>query len=536
MAVTALLPCLLLTLTAATPLDDYVSKPEPDYAWRDTGKSVWPLAFGGRAHLLNVTSLSWLDTSKAMVVPKNGGANTSVWTHQVAVVVPKTLTVTNVSIAVLTGGCVGDADPTLTDEYLELADKISANTGAIAVVVYQIPNCPMVYPSDPSGRKRQEDAMIAWAWYQYLQRDDHDPEWLPRLPMAKAGFQCMRAVGEWAKQQSIAEIGGWVVSGASKRGWTSWMVGAATNADPNAVNIVGLAPLVPIVPNIVAEVHRQWRSYGGFTFAFDDYTAVNFTTYLDGAQFGVATRIMDPMYYGERLARLPKVVVLSSDDEFMQFDWSDIWYDALTGDKHLLIAPDSEHSLASGIPEVVETISATFNAIAAGRPLPSFAYARDNATGALSVTLPAGVPHGKVVLRHAQTLTSERRDFRWVRLANNDTGACTLPDVPLKKPVDGGNCLQPVVWLGTTLDEDPSTPGLFTATPPEPKNGHWTGYYIEVYFPQQKRSATAAAAANANQDGASFASEFQFTTPGFAWPNTLPFADCHGDSCVGRLV
>ena len=66
--------CAFLSAGTATPLDDYVSKPEPDFAWRDTGKTVWPLAFGGRAHLLNVTSLAWLDESKAVVVPRNGGA------------------------------------------------------------------------------------------------------------------------------------------------------------------------------------------------------------------------------------------------------------------------------------------------------------------------------------------------------------------------------------------------------------------------------------------------------------------------------
>jgi PhoPQ-activated pathogenicity-related protein len=31
------------------------------------------------------------------------------------------------------------------------------------------------------------------------------------------------------------------------------------------------------------------------------------------------------MYYGERLARIPKAVVLSSDDEFMMMDWSNLW-------------------------------------------------------------------------------------------------------------------------------------------------------------------------------------------------------------------
>lgn len=504
-----LLVLILCGFVNSTPLDDYVSKPEPDFSWRDTGDTVWPLVFGGKAHILNVTSLRWMDESRAY------SPNGALWSHQVAVVIPKKLTVTNVSIAVMTGGCIGDKAPGISDEYLEVADKLAHNTGSIAVVIYQIPNCPIVYPSDPSGKKRTEDAMIAWAWLQFIKDPHHDPEWIPRLPMTKAGMQCMRAVQEYLEQQKLAQIKGWVVSGASKRGWTTWTVGAVTCE--SCVTILAIAPLVPIVPDIIAEVHRQWRSYGGFTFAFKDYTEVNMTQYIDGPEFAMATKIMDPMYYGERLSRIPKVVVLSSDDEFMQLDWSEIWYDQLTGEKHLLIAPNSEHSLTTGIPEVVSTMSAVYNSIVYQTERPRFDYRIDNSTGELSVQLPPGLAHGKVVLRHAQTFSTERRDFRWVRQSNPHTPNCTFPEIPLKKPMEGGNCVVPIVWLGKTLNEVSGSPGLFKATPPEPKKGHWTGYYIEVFFD-------------------SHVGEYQLTTPGFVWPNTLPFEDCHGATCIGRLV
>ena len=502
--------------------DAYMTRHEPVYKWRDTGHRVTKLLFGGQATILNVTSLTWLDEERAV------GPTGAVWTHQVAVVVPKKLTTTNVSMAVLNGGCnedhyhngTGPAPPDATDEYLALADALAYNTGAIAIVVYQLPNCRIVYPSDPQQTPREEDAMIAWAWYEYIQDPKHDPEWLPRLPMAKAGFQCMRAVQEWTAQEKLADIKGWIVAGASKRGWTTWMVGAADC--PTCVNIVGIAPLVPIVPDLVNEIHRQWMSYGGFTWAFTDYLAVNFTQLLDGPQFASALQIIDPMYYYERLARLPKVIVLSSDDEFMQFDWSDIWYDDLLGEKHLLIPPNSEHSLATGIPEIIECMTAFFSSVAHGQTAaerPSFDYAYDNTTGALSVSFPPGVEHGKVVLRHAQSMSTTRRDFRWVRLANNETGKCSLPGVKIPPLSEGGgNCVQPIIWLGKTLQ--PDAKGVYSATPPEPKPGHWTGYYIEVFFPS----------------GTAVKSEFQFTTPGYAWPNTLPFKDCTGSECIGRKV
>ena len=63
-------------------------------------------------------------------------------------------------------------------------------------------------------------------------------------------------------KKKIANINGWLVSGASKRGWTSWIVGAVTPT-PDLPNVIAIAPLVPIVPDLIPEIHRQWKSYDG---------------------------------------------------------------------------------------------------------------------------------------------------------------------------------------------------------------------------------------------------------------------------------
>jgi len=51
-----------------------------------------------------------------------------------------------------------------------------------------------VFPSDPTKRGRGEDALIAWAWKEFLDDPENDATWLPRLPMAKGAFQSMKAV------------------------------------------------------------------------------------------------------------------------------------------------------------------------------------------------------------------------------------------------------------------------------------------------------------------------------------------------------
>ena len=93
--------------------------------------------------------------------------------------------------------------------------------------------------------------------------------------MTKAAFQCMRAAEEFLVQNSISYPEGWVVSGASKRGWTTWDVAVATC--DTCVKVIAIAPQVPIVPDINSEVHHMWQTLGGFTWAFQDYLELNLT-------------------------------------------------------------------------------------------------------------------------------------------------------------------------------------------------------------------------------------------------------------------
>jgi PhoPQ-activated pathogenicity-related protein len=45
-----------------------------------------------------------------------------------------------------------------------------------------------------------------------------------------------------------------MVTGASKRGWTSSMT-AAVDCESCAAKVIGVVPMVPIVPNLIADVH-----------------------------------------------------------------------------------------------------------------------------------------------------------------------------------------------------------------------------------------------------------------------------------------
>ena len=100
---------------------------------------------------------------------------------------------------------------------------------------------------------------------QYLADPEHNPLQFAYYPMVKSSLMVMKAIEEFTLQEGIAEITGWVVTGGSKRGWTSWLVGS-TNCTTCA-KIVGIAPLVPITPNLVDAFKWQWMAYDAWTFA-----------------------------------------------------------------------------------------------------------------------------------------------------------------------------------------------------------------------------------------------------------------------------
>lgn len=65
-----------------------------------------------------------------------------------------------------------------------------------------------------------------------------------------------------------------IVSGASKRGWVTWIVGAV---DPR---VLAIMPVVMDELNFMENIMHHWRSYGGWSFAFEDYWKLNLTTYF----------------------------------------------------------------------------------------------------------------------------------------------------------------------------------------------------------------------------------------------------------------
>jgi len=105
----------------------------------------------------------------------------------------------------------------------------------------------------------------------------------------------------------------------------------------------------------------------------------------------MAMNITDPFAYLEKMAHIPKLFIVSSDDEFMSMEWTNSYYDKIPGEKHLLIVPNTEHLLVTGVLDIYASIGTFVRSLAEGKEeRPTFDYNVDRENGKISVTIPKG--------------------------------------------------------------------------------------------------------------------------------------------------
>src|SRR5438128_8293689 len=84
--------------------------------------------------------------------------------------------------------------------------------------------------------------------------------------MVKSLSRAIDALHALAKQEWNIAVTHFVVSGGSKRGWTTWLTAVA---DPR---VKALAPCVIDTLNMQAQLPHQLKSYGKYSEMITDYT------------------------------------------------------------------------------------------------------------------------------------------------------------------------------------------------------------------------------------------------------------------------
>ena len=351
--------------SAETALDRYVAAPDPNFAW----KVLRPLpAEGVTATLLQMTSQRWL-TEQEVERP--------VWTHWLTVVRPHEIK-SDIALLFITGGSLERDPPARPPAWLVDAAR---DTGTVTAELRLVPNQPVVFKDDPTRSPRTEDDFIAYTWDKYLRTGDE--KWPARLPMTKSAVRAMDAVTAFAatEQGGAKPVRRFVVSGASKRGWTTWTTAAVDR------RVIAIAPAVIDLLNVEPSFVHHWRAYGAWSDAVKDYEQQGIMNWMGTPQFRALMRIEEPYEYRDRLT-LPKFILNASGDQFFLPDSSQFYFDDLRGEKHLRYVPNAAHSMEKT--DALESVQAFYSAIVTGAPRPdvTWTFERDGSIKVVSKERP----------------------------------------------------------------------------------------------------------------------------------------------------
>ena len=406
-----------------TALDRYVAAADPSFAWKPLRQLPGD---GVTATLLEMTSQRWL-TEREVERP--------LWTHWLTVARPKDVK-SDAALLYITGGSLERDAPSRPPVWLV---EVARDTGTIAAELRLVPNQPVVFKDDPSRKPRTEDDFIAYTWDKYLRTGDE--KWPARLPMTKSAVRAMDAVTAFAASPAggSTAVRRFVVSGASKRGWTAWATAAVDS------RVVAVVPAVIDLLNIEPSFVHHWRVYGRWSDAVDDYVQHGIMDWMGTRQFRNLMRIEEPYEYRDRLT-MPKFILNATGDEFFLPDSSQFYFDDLKGETHVRYVPNTAHSMEKS--DAIQSLHAFYSAVVSNTPRPSvrWKFERDGSIRVVSKERPTAV-------RLWQAVNPAARNFR----------------------------LDVVGAAFTSTALEPAGPNTWVARVDTPEKG-WKAFFVELRF------------------------------------------------------
>jgi PhoPQ-activated pathogenicity-related protein len=267
--------------------------------------------------------------------------------------------------------------------------------------------CPVAVllhvPHQPILGGMVEDQAISFTFDQYLKTKD--PDWPLLLPMVKSAVRGMDAVQQYAKKEWSLDIKGFTLTGASKRGWTTWLTSAV---DPR---VSALMPMVIDVLNMTPQMKHQLETWGKFSEQIRDYTERDIQS-RSGTEAGEAlNRIVDPYHYRQSLLQ-PKLIMLGTNDRYWPLDALNIYWDGLSGEKYICYVPNNGHGL-SDFARILGGLTA-LHARASGKlEMPKLQWSLQPNGQKLEMKVTSNIKPQQVSAWIATAPTKDFRDAQW---------------------------------------------------------------------------------------------------------------------------
>ena len=372
----------LISTISHADLQRYVNKPEPAFEWQVKTK-IGREHIGDRIYDLQFVSQIWRGEK---------------WRHQLQVYRPADATLSNKMLLWVTGGSASAQTNALG---LELARKIKAPVA----FVYHIPNQPLL------EGKLSEDDLIAETFVRYLKSGDDN--WPLPLPMVKSVVKAMDVLQAFSKQEWNAPVDPFVVAGASKRGWTTWLTAAVDR------RVAAIAPVVIDVLNMRAQMSRQIEAFGAYSARLIAYSSRGLLPIPETPAGKKLLDMVDPWAYRDRLT-MPKFIVNGTNDFYWATDALNLYWDGIPNDKWVLYLPNAGHNLRRQDRPPQEQLNDLITGLAAftrhqinGTAMPGLRWRHENADGKLRLIIDATPAPRSARLWVARSPSSDFRTIEW---------------------------------------------------------------------------------------------------------------------------
>ncbi|MNS75812.1 PhoPQ-activated pathogenicity-related protein [compost metagenome] len=320
------------------------------------------------------------------------------WEHDVELHIPGNAVPGNALLVVNNGVRHGPAqNPDYTREVLR---EVALKTQVAVVMISDVPNQYVTF-SDNEKPLREDDA-VAHTWAHALR--GAVPELPLHVPMAAAASRAMDLAEQELAKQGLT-VDRFIITGASKRGWSAWLTALADE------RVMAIVPSVIDVADTSGMLAGLRKRYGGhWPLALGPYQQAGVLQQLGTPAFDRLMATMDPMQYlnekGQRLA-IPKYLVSASGDDFFAPDPITDYQQRLPGQTSLRVLPNSDHG---GVRQaVVSTLVPALTRLRDGTPLPSVQVSASGYAGQMSVD----VSEPPVAVKVWTASNSQDRDFRF---------------------------------------------------------------------------------------------------------------------------
>ncbi|WP_234733569.1 PhoPQ-activated pathogenicity-related family protein [Tellurirhabdus bombi] len=324
-------------ITPATALQSYLNNGDQSARWErrdsfDLGEV--------KGYNLLLTSQKWREHT---------------WRHQLTILVPKEVQHDG-ALLFITGGSNKESQPNwrgMNDGLVRSTGFLATKNKAIVAILRQAPNQPLY-------NGLTEDALISFTLHNF--KKDGDYSWPLLFPMVKSAVRAMDATQEFSRQALKKSVNRFVVSGASKRGWTTWLTGA------NDKRVVAIAPMVIDILNMPVNLDYQMKIWNKYSPEIDDYVKLGIPQTARTKEGSAITDMVDPYSYRKNLT-MPKMIFMGTNDPYWTVDAIKHYYDDIPGQNLIHYVPNVGHDLGDGR-QAFEALSAFWGLTLAKKPYP----------------------------------------------------------------------------------------------------------------------------------------------------------------------